>query len=66
MHRTVRRVLVYLLVSAVCYAIAVFFVDNQTAFFAVFGLGLLVGIAAEVRFWAHIIRLPRNRRQASS
>jgi site-specific recombinase len=63
MHDAVKRVVVYLVISATAYAIAVFFVDSQPAFIGVFGFGLLVGLVAEILFWFHLIRLPWARKR---
>lgn len=65
MHSATKRVLVYLALSAVFYAIAILFVDSQTAFIAVFGLGLLLGLTAEFIFWLHLFRLSRKRQIGS-
>ena len=63
MHRTMKRVLAYMVLAAVFYAIATFFTESQTAFVVIFGLGLLIGLAAELLFWSHVILLPWKRRK---
>jgi site-specific recombinase len=60
-HSAIKRVLVYLALSAIFYAIAIFFVDGRTAFVTVFVLGLLLGLTAEVIFWLHLFRVFRKR-----
>ena len=62
MHSTVKRVLLYMLLAATCYFIAVLFTESRSAFIAVFGFGLLVGLSADLMFLAHLIRLPWKRR----
>lgn len=62
MHSAIKRVLVYTALAAVFYAIAIFFVDSRTAFIAVFSMGLLLGLTAELIFWIHLFRLARKRR----
>lgn len=61
MHSAIKRVLVYLALSAVFYAIAIFFVDSRAAFITVFVLGLVLGLTAELIFWVHLFRLSRKR-----
>ena len=61
MHRTMKRVLAYMVLAAALYAIATFFTESQTAFIVIFGLGLLIGLAAELLFWSHLILLPWRR-----
>ncbi len=63
MHSAIKRVLLYVVLSVTFYGIAILFVDSQTAFITVFGLGLLIGIAAELIFFFHIVRLPWNRQR---
>jgi hypothetical protein len=58
MHSTIKRVVLYLAVAAALYGIATFFVDGRTAFIVVFGLGLFIGLTAELMFWFHLFRLP--------
>ena len=61
MHSAVKRVLVYLALSASLYAVAIFFVDSQIAFITVFVAGLLLGLIAEFSFWLHLFRVARKR-----
>ena len=55
--------LLYLALAATFYGIAVFFVEGRTAFIAVFGLGFLISLTAELMFWFHIFRLPWKRQR---
>jgi len=61
MHSTIKRVLIYLALSAIVYAIAIFFVDNQAAIIIIFVLGLVLGLTAELIFWLHLFRLSQKR-----
>ena len=61
MHRTIRRVLAYMVLAVALYAIATFFTESQTAFVVVFGLGLLIGLTADLLFLSHLILLPWRR-----
>ena len=63
MHNAIKRVLLYLALAATFYGIAIFVVEGRTAFIAVFVLGLLIGLTAELMFWFHIFRLPWKRQR---
>ena len=62
MHSRIKRVVLYLALSAASYGIAVLFVDGRTAFFAVFGLGILFGLTAELKLFFHLFRWHRKQR----
>lgn len=63
MHKTMKRVLLYMLLAAACYFIATFFTEGRAAFIAVFGFGLLVGLTADLMFLIHLFRVPWDRRK---
>ena len=63
MDRYVKRILAYMLLAALLYAIATFFAVSQAAFVAIFGVGLVIGLAADLMFLTHLIRLPWRRRR---
>ena len=63
MHTAIKRVLAYVALACVLYGIATFFVESQVAFVIVFGIGLLIGLTAELMFWAHMFRLTRQRQR---
>lgn len=63
MHKTIKRVLLYMLIAVACYVIAVFFTEGRAAFIAVFGAGLLVGVIADLTFLLHLVRLPWARQR---
>jgi hypothetical protein len=62
MDRHVKRILAYMLLAAVLYAVATFLTVSQTAFVMIFGTGLVIGIAADLMFLTHLVRLPWRRR----
>ncbi len=61
MHSAIKRVLFYVVLSVIFYGITILFVDSRTAFITVCGLGVLIGLTAELIFLFHIFRLPWNR-----
>lgn len=61
MPAAIKRILAYFLVSAACYAVAIFYLDEQIAFVAVFGSGFAIALAAELMFWRHLYRVFRRR-----
>ena len=63
MHSAIKRVLIYMVLAAIFYGIAIFFVEGRIAFIGVFVFGLVIGLTAELLFWFHIFRLPWNRRR---
>ncbi|MGD8339575.1 MAG: hypothetical protein PVH89_02265 [Gammaproteobacteria bacterium] len=62
MHNTIKRVLFFMAVMGVAMIIAILFTETRESFIAVFGLGLVAGIAGELLFWGHILLLPGKRR----
>jgi hypothetical protein len=62
MDRRIKRILAYMLLAAGLYAVATFLTVSQAAFLTIFGTGLVIGIAADLMFLRHLIRLPLRRR----
>ena len=58
MHDAIKRVILYLLLTAVCLGIAIYWTESRTAFIGVFAIGLVLGVTAELMFWWHVLRLP--------
>jgi hypothetical protein len=63
MHPTIRRVLLYTILAAALYLVATFFAKSQIAFVTIFAIGLLIGLAADLMFLTHLLRLPWSRRR---
>ena len=59
MHPTIRRVLLYTILAAALYLVATFFAKSQIAFVTIFAIGL----AADLMFLTHLLRLPWSRRR---
>lgn len=63
MDPKIARILFYMVVAAILYAIASFFAKSQAAFVAIFVVGLVIGVTADVMFLAHLFHLPWRRRK---
>jgi hypothetical protein len=63
MDRSTKRVLAYIILGVILYGTATLFVENKVGFIALFGLGVLAIVAAEVFFWVHAVRLHLKRRK---
>lgn len=61
MSPTIRRVVLYVALASACYFIAVAFAAEGPAFIAIFGLGLMIGVVAEVLLWSHVLRVTLRR-----
>ena len=63
MHTAVKRVIFYMVLAVTCYGIAIFLGESQVVFVAVFSIGLLIGLTAELMFWHHLYRVFSDRRR---
>ena len=61
MPAAIKRVLAYAIVAAICYTVAVFFVESRATFIVVFFTGFVIGMIADVLLLTHLIRLPFTR-----
>lgn len=57
MSNTIKRVVLYASLAAICYAIAIYWTDSQAAFVGVFVTGAVIGVTADLMFWWHVLRL---------
>ena len=63
MDRSTKRILLYIMLGVTLYGGATLFVEDQAGFIILFGLGVLLVVAAEVALWVHAIRLYLKRRK---
>lgn len=63
MDRSTKRVLLYIVLGVTLYGSATLFVESQSGFIVLFGLGVIAIVAAEVTLWVSAVRVYLKRRK---
>ena len=62
MNTRLKRIGFYSILAILCISVAVVFAEDRTTFVAIFSIGLLIGLTADLLLWRHLHQVFLNRR----